>query len=97
MVAKLKTQGIKVAHADPIPKFKGHGLCDSSEWLNRSVIGPEGDGDFHENDKVNTICMILTPGSQCLSRESFHPKPAGTTGYARFIEETLLAIGYTGS
>ncbi|MGI5399212.1 hypothetical protein ACQEVG_07080 [Streptomyces sp. CA-135486] len=97
MVAKLKTQGIKVAHADPIPKFKGHGLCDSSEWLNRTVIGPEGDGDFHENDEVNTICMIWTPGSQCLSRESFHPKPAGTTGYAQFIEETLQAIGYTGS
>ncbi|MFE4591155.1 SGNH/GDSL hydrolase family protein [Streptomyces laurentii] len=36
-------------------------------------------------------------GGACLSREAFHPKSAGTTGYAQVMSGRLKEIGYTGS
>ncbi|MFI6938474.1 hypothetical protein ACIBI4_04295 [Streptomyces sp. NPDC050418] len=95
MVADLKTAGVKVAYADPIAKFEGHGLCDSDEWINGMVAGPEGDGDFHKGDDVTTVCPYVV--NTCLSRESYHPKHSGTTGYAAVMNDTLNAIDYKGS
>nr|WP_235967584.1 SGNH/GDSL hydrolase family protein [Streptomyces mesophilus] len=95
MVADLKTTGVKVAFANPIPAFEGHGVCDSDEWINGSVAGPNGEGDFHNGDDVSTVCLWFS--STCLSRESFHPKSSGTTGYAAVMSNTLNAIGYKGS
>lgn len=33
----------------------------------------------------------------CLSRESLHPKSAGTTGYASVMAKRLQEVNYTGS
>jgi lysophospholipase L1-like esterase len=96
-VDELKKVGIKVAFADPIPAFKGHGICDSDEWINRIVAGPNGDGDFHAGDPANQLPCIPAPGENiCLSLESFHPKSAGTTGYAAVMDQELADIGYKG-
>ncbi|WP_328494220.1 hypothetical protein OHS59_16860 [Streptomyces sp. NBC_00414] len=94
MVADLKKAGVKVAYADSIAKFEGHGLCDSDEWVNGIVTGPEGEGDFHTGDDVQKVCWWF---NTCLSREAFHPKPSGTTGYAAVMRDTLDSIGYKGS
>ncbi|WP_335937948.1 SGNH/GDSL hydrolase family protein [Streptomyces sp. PTD5-9] len=97
-VDELKKSGIKVDFADPIPSFKGHGICDSAEWINRIVAGPNGDGDFHSGDPANQLPCIPAPGDDiCLSLESFHPKNAGTTGYAAVMDQKLADIGYKGS
>ncbi|MFF4911329.1 SGNH/GDSL hydrolase family protein [Streptomyces sp. NPDC001260] len=97
-VEELKRSGIKVAFADPIPAFKGHGICDTDEWINRTVAGPNGDGDFHAGDPANQLPCIPAPGDNvCLSLESFHPKNAGTTGYAQVMDQALADIGYKGS
>ncbi|MGW5285173.1 hypothetical protein ACWERI_38010 [Streptomyces collinus] len=48
-----RRSGTKVAFADPVPAFKGHGLCDSDEWINGVVAGPNGDGDSHDGDPAN--------------------------------------------
>ncbi|MGV4987160.1 SGNH/GDSL hydrolase family protein [Streptomyces sp. NRAIS3] len=97
-VDELKRSGTKVAFADPIPAFKGHGLCDSDEWINGVVAGPNGDGDFHDGDPANQAPCIPKPGQNiCLSLESFHPKNAGTTGYAQVMGQALADIGYKGS
>ena len=96
-VDELKRSGTKVAFADPIPAFKGHGICDSDEWINRIVAGPNGDGDFHDGDPANQVPCITKPGTNvCLSLESFHPKNAGTTGYAQVMDQELADIGYKG-
>lgn len=95
-VAELKNQGVKVAFADPISAFQGHGICDSDEWINRIVAGPNGDGDYHSGDPANPVpCIPLT--GICASLESFHPKDRGTTAYAEVMDQTLADIGYTGS
>jgi hypothetical protein len=96
-VNTLKGEGIKVDFANPIPAFVGHGGCDDPEWINKIVIGPNGDGDFHNGDKSSPFCFWEILGGNCLSRESFHPKDAGTTGYAQVMQSRLAAIGYTGS
>ncbi|MFI1070373.1 SGNH/GDSL hydrolase family protein [Streptomyces puniciscabiei] len=97
-VDELKRSGTKVAFADPIPAFKGHGICDSNEWINRVVAGPNGDGDFHDGDPANQLPCIPKPGTNtCLSLESFHPKDAGTTGYAQVMDQELADIGYKGA
>ncbi|MFE9500648.1 SGNH/GDSL hydrolase family protein [Streptomyces collinus] len=97
-IDELKRSGTKVAFADPIPAFKGHGLCDSDEWINGVVAGPNGDGDFHDGDPANQVPCITKPGQNtCLSLESFHPKNAGTTGYAQVMGQALTDIGYKGS
>ncbi|MHC5902901.1 SGNH/GDSL hydrolase family protein [Streptomyces sp. S6] len=97
-VAELSKIGTKVTFADPIPAFQGHGICDSDEWINRIVAGPNGDGDFHDGDPANPIPCLPWPGDNvCASLESFHPKNAGTTGYARVMDQTLVDIGYKGS
>ncbi|QYA99524.1 SGNH/GDSL hydrolase family protein [Streptomyces anulatus] len=96
-VAELNKAGTKVAFADPIPAFQGHGICDSDEWINRVVAGPNGDGDFHDGDPANQVPCLPWPGKNiCASLESFHPKNAGTTGYARVMEQVLTSIGYKG-
>ncbi|GAT71523.1 hypothetical protein PS9374_07216 [Planomonospora sphaerica] len=64
------------------------------------VKGPVGDGDFHEEDPVsqaNGTCAWEILPEICLSRESFHPKAAGTTGYAQVMQIRLAQIGYQGS
>ncbi|MFC9061730.1 hypothetical protein ACFTXB_27360 [Streptomyces sp. NPDC057074] len=87
-----------MAFADPISAFRGHGICDGDEWINRVVAGPNGDGDFHAGDPANQAPCLPWPGENiCASLESFHPKNAGTTGYARVMEQQLASIGYKGS
>ncbi|MFE8987847.1 hypothetical protein ACFYMI_08425 [Streptomyces collinus] len=97
-VAELNRAGTKVAFADPIPAFQGHGICDSDEWINRVVAGPNGDGDFHDGDPANQApCLPWPRENVCAGLESFHPKNAGTAGYARVMEQALAGIGYEGS
>ncbi|PPS71522.1 MULTISPECIES: hypothetical protein [Streptomyces] len=69
-----------------------------SLWINRAVAGPNGDGDFHDGDPADKAPCLLWPGENvCASLESFHPKNAGTAGYARVMEQALADIGYKGS
>ncbi|MFI1721403.1 SGNH/GDSL hydrolase family protein [Streptomyces sp. NPDC020489] len=96
-VAELKQVGTRVAFADAIPAFRGHGICED-EWINRVVAGPNGDGDFHDGDPANQAPCLPWPGENvCASLESFHPKNAGTAGYAGVMEQALADIGYKGS
>jgi hypothetical protein len=90
---------IKVEYANPVSAFVGHGGCDDPEWINKIVIGPNGDGDFHQGDPaaVPASCLWGIAGDTCISRESFHPKDAGTTGYAAVMSNRLSEIGYKGS
>ncbi|MER5775437.1 SGNH/GDSL hydrolase family protein [Streptomyces sp. NPDC002039] len=97
-------QGVQgVTYADPIPMFSGHGTCDDDEWINAIVTGPNGNGDFHHKDFPDAVgnkpsfCLWDIAGGACLSRESFHPKTAGTTGYAKVMEQKLRDIGYGAS
>lgn len=96
---RLNSAGMKVAYADPVSAFVGHGGCDSDEWINKIVAGPNGDGDFHQGDPATPFCLPDILGGDCLSRASFHPKYAGTgnPGYAGVMRATLDQIGYTGS
>ncbi|MFD8393564.1 hypothetical protein ACFV2N_31245 [Streptomyces sp. NPDC059680] len=49
-VDELKRSGTKVAFADPVPAFKGHGICDSNEkpgtntCLSLESFHPKNDG-----------------------------------------------------
>lgn len=96
-VDELKKAGIKVAFADAIPGFHGHGLCDNDEYINGIVAGPNGDGDYHSGDPANPLpCIPVTSGGICASLESFHPKNSGTSKYAQVMDQTLADIGYTG-
>jgi hypothetical protein len=95
-VVALKAEGIKVDFANPIPAFVGHGGCDDPEWINKIVLGPNGDGDFHNGDNSSPFCLWEILGGACLSRESFHPKDAGTSGYAQVMEGRLREINYQG-
>ncbi|MBG0825879.1 hypothetical protein HS048_34960 [Planomonospora sp. ID91781] len=101
LVDSLRTgpSKLKIEYADPVPTFAGHGGCDSDEWINMVVKGPVGDGDFHEEDPVsqaNGTCAWEILPEICLSRESFHPKAVGTTGYAQVMQTRLAQIGYQG-
>jgi hypothetical protein len=96
-VTTLKGEGIKVDYANPIPAFVGHGGCDDPEWINKIVLGPNGEGDYHGGDAPSPFCFWQILGGACLSRESFHPKDAGTTGYAQVMQSKLQSIGYVGS
>ncbi|MFD7133320.1 hypothetical protein [Streptomyces sp. NPDC059894] len=97
-VAALKSSGLRVVFADPTSAFAGHGICDSDEWINRIVAGPNGDGDYHSGDPENPVpCIPVTSGGICASLESFHPKDRGTTAYSAVMDQTLADIGYTGS
>ncbi|MEV4898108.1 hypothetical protein AB0K48_53135, partial [Nonomuraea sp. NPDC055795] len=87
--------GVKIAHASPVSAFDNHGACAADEWINAAVNGPNGKGDFHNGDPATPFCLLW--GAFCLSRESFHPKAAGTTAYATAATNTLTAIGYKGS
>jgi hypothetical protein len=89
----------KIEYADPVSAFVGHSGCDDPEWINKIVIGPNGDGDFHKGDPaaVPASCLWGIAGDTCISRESFHPKSAGTTGYADVMRRRLGEIGYTGT
>ncbi|MEV4310456.1 hypothetical protein [Nonomuraea sp. NPDC049624] len=97
MVGKLASSPIpvKVAYSHPVPTFSGHGACDADEWINAIVNGPNGDGDFHKGDLATPFC--ISNSTFCLSRESFHPRAAGTTGYATAVQNVVSAIGYKGS
>lgn len=60
--------------------------------------GWNGDGDFHDGDPANQVPCLPAPGENiCASLESFHPKNAGTTGYARVMAQALADMGYKGS
>ncbi|MEU9529363.1 hypothetical protein AB0D58_28785 [Streptomyces sp. NPDC048210] len=97
-VTELRSAGLKVAFADPISAFQGHGICDSNEWINGIVAGPNGDGDWHAGDPAAQVPCIPWPGENpCASLESFHPKNAGTTGYAQVMSKALTDMGYKGS
>ncbi|WP_328941766.1 hypothetical protein OG259_08960 [Streptomyces sp. NBC_00250] len=89
-------QKLKIQYANPVDAFVGHGGCDEPEWINKIVIGPNGDGDFHAGDPASQACTWEWLGGDCLSRESFHPKSSGTTGYAQVMVSRLNEIGYTG-
>ncbi|ALO09064.1 Tat pathway signal sequence domain protein [Streptomyces venezuelae] len=98
MVDALRTgqQKLKIQYANPVGAFVGHGGCDNPEWINKIVIGPNGDGDFHSGDPASQACTWEWLGGDCLSRESFHPNTSGTTGYAQVMSSRLGQIGYTG-
>ena len=96
----LKAGGMKIEYANPVDAFVGHSGCDDPEWINKVVVGPNGDGDFHQGDPVTKVggqCTTDWLPEVCLSRESFHPKSDGTTGYAAVMKKRLDEIGYTGS
>lgn len=98
MVDDLRANsGLKIEYADPVNAFVGHGGCDDPEWINKIVVGPAGDGDFHDGDPAAepASCLWGLTGGRCISRESFHPKNAGTTGYADVMKKRLGEIGYT--
>lgn len=64
----------------------------------RCRLRPNGDGDFHDGDPANQVPCLPWPGENiCASLESFHPKNAGTTGYAGVMNQKLADIGYKGS
>ncbi|MQY39836.1 hypothetical protein SRB17_78640 [Streptomyces sp. RB17] len=86
-----------MAYANPVDACVGHGGCDTDEWINKVVLGPNGDGDFHEGDPYAACTAVYGIGQTCLSREAFHPDNAGTTGYEHVVENALTAIGYTGA
>jgi hypothetical protein len=90
--------GHKVHFVDPNPEFASHRACDSSPWLHGARIGANGEGDFHQGDKVSQLC-IYKPGGEdpCISREGFHPNAPGTTGYSQVLRHKLDQIGYQGS
>ncbi|MDV5146380.1 SGNH/GDSL hydrolase family protein [Streptomyces sp. SBC-4] len=98
MVDALRTgqQKLKIQYANPVDAFVGHGGCDDPEWINKIVIGPNGDGDFHTGDPASQACTWEWLGGDCLSRESFHPNTSGTTGYAQVMSSRLNQIGYAG-
>ncbi|GHB14820.1 hypothetical protein GCM10010392_48760 [Streptomyces clavifer] len=57
-------------------------------------------GRPHQGDpvtKVSGSCTADWLPEGCLSREAFHPKSDGTTGYADVMKSRLTALGYTGS
>jgi hypothetical protein len=95
----VNDHAVKVQYANPVSSFVGHGGCDDPEWINKIVLGPNGDGDFHKGDPAAApaACLWGVAGDTCLSRESFHPKDAGTTGYAAVMSRRLSEIGYKGS
>ncbi|WP_205624222.1 hypothetical protein [Amycolatopsis vancoresmycina] len=93
-VTQLRSEGIKVDAADPIGAFVGHGGCDDPEWINKIVLGPNGEGDFHKGDNPTQFCFWDVLGGACLSREMFHPNAAGTTGYAQVMEARLTQLHY---
>lgn len=81
-----------IAEANPISAFTGHGVCDGTPWIHNLRDGPLGEGDFHQGDRSSKMCIwndVL-----CVSRESFHPNGAGTSGYASFMRQRLLDIPY---
>lgn len=95
-VDDLHASGLDVGYVNPVSAFVGHGGCDSDEWINKIVLGPNGDGDFHAGDP-NGVCISASGvGQTCLSREAFHPNNAGTTGYEHVVENALPGLGYTG-
>ena len=97
MVDELDKGGTKVAFADAISAFHGHGLCDSDEYINGIVVGPNGDGDYHSGDPgIQAPCIPVILGGACASLESFHPKGSGTSKYAQVMEQTLADILYVG-
>ncbi|MET9361599.1 SGNH/GDSL hydrolase family protein [Streptomyces sp. NPDC006632] len=96
-VDELKGMGYNVTYANPIDWFVGHGGCDSEEWINKIVLGPNGDGDFHPGDPYSKCISAPGIGQSCLSREAFHPNNAGTSGYEHFVEKVLKDTGYTGT
>ncbi len=98
MADALRNGGLaNVEYANPVNAFVGHGGCDTPEWINKVVIGPIGDGDFHVGDPAAHACTPAWLGGGCISRESFHPNADGTTGYANVMRTRLDEIGYTGS
>jgi hypothetical protein len=96
-VQTLKDEGIRVDFANPIDAFVGHAGCDDPEWINKIIIGPNGDGDFHNGDHPSPFCLPEILGGSCLSRETFHPNQPGTSGYAQVMEAKLRDINYQGS
>ncbi len=95
-VQRVAADGIDVTFADPFERFEGHGRCYSEAWLNGVSFSANGEGDFHDGDGLST-CFWWPGEDGCLSRESFHPNDAGTTGYARVMETRLTEIGYGGA
>jgi hypothetical protein len=95
-VTAAAQSGIKVAYGDPGTVFDHHGVCAGSgpSWFNTTVVGPNGEGDFHNGDKPS-LCLLWT--NVCLSRESYHPNDSGTGGLATVVQNTLNQIGYHGS
>jgi hypothetical protein len=93
-VGQLATAEFKLYFANPLDTFKGHGGCDADPWINLFRAGQAGEGDFHKGDPQDSLCFPWGTDGNCLSRESSHPFQAGTAGYARFLEDRLVALGY---
>jgi hypothetical protein len=74
-VADAVAAGSPITYLDPNATFEGHRVCaGSQESINGIVMAQNGPGDFP--------CQASTV---CVSRESFHPKNAGTTLYAQVL------------
>ncbi|MFI8191974.1 hypothetical protein ACIF8T_24820 [Streptomyces sp. NPDC085946] len=78
----LSMSADNVQYRSPQPAFEGKRICDSPEGINGVVVGSNGDGDFHHDDKNTQLCWWFT-GDTCLSRESCHPNQTGTSAYAQ--------------
>ncbi|MEU9945532.1 hypothetical protein [Streptomyces lavendulae] len=55
---------------------------------------PEQGQDFPDAVGNDPSLCLWDIASARLGRESFHPKSAGTTGYAKVMEQKLRDIGY---
>ncbi|MFF3503159.1 SGNH/GDSL hydrolase family protein [Streptomyces sp. NPDC003247] len=71
-----------VRYKSPQSAFEGKRICDATEGINGVVAGPNGDGDFHQDDPATPLCWWFW-GDNCLSRESYHANKTGTTAYAQ--------------
>jgi hypothetical protein len=96
LIESLRAEGMNnVWTFSPSTTFQNHRVCDPQNWIHALRDGPNGDGDFHEGDKASVFC--IKNDVLCLSRESFHPNPAGTSAYAQVLRNALSQIGYQGS
>ncbi|MFF1918356.1 hypothetical protein ACFVYE_43975, partial [Streptomyces sp. NPDC058239] len=53
--------------------------------------------NYADTEQKPEVCLWGVGDGVCISRESFHPKSAGATGYADVMRKRLDEIGHTGS
>ncbi|MGY0063641.1 hypothetical protein ACWY4P_45270 [Streptomyces sp. LZ34] len=50
-----------MSYANPIDAFVGHGGCDSDEWINKIVLGPNGTATSTKATRM--LSASLSPAS----------------------------------